>query len=109
MNAHLQQRVTGLLQQYKRATLATCGAAGAQISLVTYSVSGLHLYLALAHGSDHLFNLESEPRLALLTSGWRLHGTGRTAQDTPYQPTVIVTVTRLHILNGQHILETIDF
>ncbi len=61
MNQHLQQRVADLLAQYDTVTLATCGPAGPQISRVPYRVQQLDLYLFVPHGSDHLFNLESQP------------------------------------------------
>lgn len=112
MNAHLQQRVKTLLQSYHSATLATCGPAGPQISIVACTVEELHLHLSVSHSSDHLFNLETQPLLVLMTAGWRLHGQGHITEDTYRQKTlIVVTGTRLHILNedGQHITETIDF
>lgn len=109
MNAHLQQRVNDLLQQYDTATLATCGPAGPQISIVAYTVERLQLYLKLTHGADHLFNLETQPKLVLLTASWRLHGQGHITSDNNHQQvTIVVTGTRLHVLNGQHSVETID-
>lgn len=112
MNKHLQQRVEVLLNQYERAILATCGPAGPQISVVTYSVKQLRLHLTLTHGSDHLFNLETEPSLVLMTTGWRLHGHRDAMSDTnDQQATIVVTGTRLHVLSddGQNTIETIDF
>jgi hypothetical protein len=66
MQTHLQQRVTTLLNQDNTAALATCGPAGAQLSVVPYTVSDLQLLLFLPRGSDHLFNLETNPGTALL-------------------------------------------
>lgn len=110
MNTHLQQRVNDLLHRYSSATLATCGPAGPQIGIITYTIDQLHLHLALPHGSDHLFNLESQPSLVLMTEGWRLHGEGHKSGDTYHQQaTVVVTEIRLHILDGQNTIETIDF
>lgn len=106
MNKHLQKRIEALLNQFDRATLTTCGPAGPQLSIVTYSVQGVQLHLEQLHGSDHLFNLETQPDLVLLTEGWRLHGHGHTNQQ---QATIVVTGARLHVLNGQHSVETIDF
>jgi len=108
MNKHLQQRVEALFNAHDTATLATCGPAGPQISIVTYTVKQLRLHLTLTHGSDHLFNLEMEPGLVLMTTGWRLHGQRHAISDTK---TVVVTGTRLHILSddGQNTIETIDF
>ena len=112
MNKHLQLRVEALFNAHDTATLATCGPAGPQISIVTYSVKQLRLHLTLTHGSDHLFNLETEPSLVLMTAGWRLHGHRHAISDTNHQQaTVIVIGTRLHILSddGQNTIETIDF
>ena len=108
MNAHLRQQVKDLLNRYSTATLATCGPAGSQISIVTYSVEQLQMHLTLTHGSDHLFNLETDPSLVLMTASWRLHGQGHTTGGTK---TVVVSGTRLHILSndGQQSVETIDF
>ena len=112
MNKHLQQRVESLFNAHNKVTLATCGPAGPQISIVTYSVKQLRLHLTLTHGSDHLFNLETMPSLVLMTIGWRLHGKRHAISDDNHQQaTVIVTGTRLHILSndGQNTIETIDF
>ncbi len=110
MNTHLRQRIETLLNAHDSATLATCGSAGPQISIVTYTVQQLGLHLALPHGSDHLFNLETQPTLMLLTASWRLHGRGYATGDTNHhQATVVVTGKHLHVLNGQHTVETIDF
>lgn len=113
MDVHLQQRVSELLQGYDRAILATCGPAGPQISMVPYAVKGLTIYLSLPHNSDLLFNLETNPVLALLTASWRLQGKGAVVKETVpfphWQTIVIVTGTNLHVLDEQHTVETIDF
>jgi len=109
MNKHLQKRVNDLLRQHNSATLATCGPAGPQISIVAYTARHLHLHLELPRGSDHLFNLESQPGLVLLTEGWRLHGQGYITDHDHQQATIVVTGKHLHVLNGQHSVETIDF
>ena len=108
MNKHLQQRVETLFNAHPTPPPPPPGPAGPQISVVTYSVKQLRLHLTLAHGSDHLFNLETEPSLVLMTTGWRLHGQRHAISDTK---TVVVTGTRLHILSddGQNTIETIDF
>lgn len=108
MNAHLQHRVNDLLHHHNNVTLATCGPAGPQISVVTYTVQQLHLHLLIPNGSDHLFNLETQPALVLMTKSWRLHGQGRITNNAHQQVTIVVTGTRLHVLNGQHSVETID-
>ena len=115
MNAHLYQRVEALPNRYEVATLATCGPAGPQISILSYYTEAIRLHLEVPHGSDHLFNLEGQPALVLLTAGWRLHGRGTISTDveSPYHRQAVVTVTanRLHILgiDGKSTVETIDF
>ncbi|MEQ8673575.1 MAG: hypothetical protein RLP44_05640 [Aggregatilineales bacterium] len=115
MNKHLQQRIEALLALYDRATLATCGQAGIQISVVAFHVQNLRLYLFIPHSSDHLFNLESEQALALLSPAWKLYGKGVITKDIiaphEWQITTRVEPTRLHILSndGLSTVETIDF
>jgi len=117
MNQHLQQRVADLLAQYDTVTLATCGPAGPQIGLVPYRVQQLDLYLFVPHGSDHLFNLESQPELAVLAPSWKLSGRGMTQNGKAiaplhhWQTVIAVYPTRLHVLSedGQSAIETIDF
>ena len=115
MSTYLQQRAEELLKQYDAATLATGGQAGPQVSHVPCKANGLRLHLFLPHGSDHLFNLETQPELVLLTPGWKLYGCGAPSDDIApphdWQTVVVVTPARLHILgaDGQSIIETLDF
>lgn len=117
MNRYLQQRLTELFSQHDKAILATCGHAGPQISSVPCHVEEIRLYLLVPHGSDHLFNLEAQPELALLTPAWKLHGTGHITRDsltTPvhgWQVVVQVEPLRIHVLmaDGSGYNETIDF
>jgi hypothetical protein len=117
MNKHLQHRVEEHLTQYNLAILATCGAAGPQISSVTFHVQNLRLYLLLSDGSDHLFNLETQPELVMLAPTWKLNGRGTVVQDStmvagqPWQVVVQVEPVQLHILSkdGHSSAETIDF
>lgn len=115
LNKHLQQRIESLLALYDRATLATCGQAGIQISSVPYRVQNMHLYLFIPHSSDHLFNLEREQALALLSPAWKLYGRGVITKEIiaphEWQVTTRVEPTRLHILSndGHSTVETIDF
>ena len=117
MNRYLQQRLAELLAPYDTATLATCGDAGPQVSSVPYRTAGESLYLLVPHGSDHLFNLEAQPEVALLTPAWKLHGKGRTSRQSLTVPAhswrVVVQVepSRIHVLtaDGDGYIETIDF
>ncbi len=115
MNRHLQPHIKALFEQYDRATLATCGAAGPQVSVVTYQTHDLNLHLLLPQTSDHLFNLGGQPDLVLLTPTWKLHGRGSRTQKPPlslsWQAFITVEPLHLHILDkdGQYAVETIDF
>jgi hypothetical protein len=117
MNKHLERRIEAYLALYDSAILATCGAAGVQISTVTYQVHHLHLYLLLPHGSDHLFNLETQPEIVLLSPSWKLRGRAAVIHDNtvaaaqPWQITVQVVPVQLDLLSqsGDSALETIDF
>jgi hypothetical protein len=115
MNRHLQPHIKALFAQYDRATLATCGAAGPQVSVVPYQTHDLTLHLLIPQTSDHLFNLDGQPDLVLLTPTWRLHGRGARTQKPPlsssWQAVITVKPLHLHILDkdGQYAVETIDF
>jgi hypothetical protein len=65
------------------------------------------LYLLVPNTSDHLFNLETEPEVAVIAETWRLHGTADIVQDSPdvfsaeqrqWHTLVRITPVRLHIL-----------
>lgn len=117
MNADLRERVVEQLARYEMATLATCGPAGVQVSGVTYRAQGLHVLLQIPSGSDHLFNLEEQPAVALLTPSWRLDGLAAVRASEaamaqrPGQSEVRVEPARLHLLgeDGRSVVETIDF
>ena len=117
MNRHLRQRVADLFNAYDVVMLVTCGQAGPQISQVAYKPDGDLLNLFVPHNADHLFNLESQSEVVLLSQGWKLQGTAIIANASgvtaPYewQKVVIVTPIRLHVLadDGQNTIESIDF
>ena len=116
MNKHLEQRIREQFNQLDRALLATCGPAGPQISTVTFETQAQVLYLFLAHGSDHLFHLETDANVVLLTPNWKLHGRGTIVSGSasvvgqPWQVLVEVVPVRLHILgeDRQSVVETFD-
>lgn len=117
MNKDIRQRVVELFSKYKTATLATCGEAGVQVSSVNYQTQQLTVYLLLPSYSDHLFNLETQPELVLLSPAWKLYG--RKLEEVKsmilatqmWQTTIAVQPLRLHVNdeNRNHIVETIDF
>jgi len=112
MNTHLRERVETLIQQYTEVTLGTCGQAGPQISFVSCELRDHDLFLYVPRNSDHLFNLEGQPEIVLLTPMWKLDGQAVLADDVaaPYgwQTAVHVHPRRFTILaaDGQ---STIDF
>jgi hypothetical protein len=117
MNQHLKQLVEEQLAQYNSAILATCGAAGPESSIVALLVQNFCLYLLIPHGSDHLFHLEVQPEIVILSPTWKLNGRGVLLHDAtiavaqPWQAVVQVEPAQLHILSkdGHSSIETIDF
>ena len=115
MNTHLRERVKARLEQYTEITLGTCGQAGPQISIVSYQFRNNALLLFLPRNSDHLFNLEHQPRVTLLTPTWKLDGHAVRSDNRlaphEWQTVVQVQPDRLHILSEdrQSTIETIDF
>lgn len=110
MNKDLRERVARQLAKYEAATLATCGAAGVQVSDVTYRAEGLCVLLLIPSGSDHLFNLETERAVALLTPSWRLDGLASWDAGDGGMAALRVEPVRLHLLgaDGRSVVETID-
>ncbi|QPC81361.1 hypothetical protein G4Y79_16875 [Phototrophicus methaneseepsis] len=117
MNKTLRQRVMDLFHQYDTVMLVTCGQAGPQISQVAYRPEAIDLHLFVPHNSDHLFNLESQSDVVLVSPAWKLMGKATLEPKTSHpalenwQRVVKVTPYRLHVLakDGQNPIETIDF
>ena len=118
----LSDRATQILAETGWCTLATTGPAGLQASMVRCAARGIMLYLLVPDTSDHLFNLESEPEVAVTTETWRLRGTAEivqegadlfSAEQSQWLAVVRVSPVRLHILPAKHgpanYAETIDF
>jgi len=116
MNRLLWQKVAPILAGTPQAVLATCGERGPFASTVSLHLQGEHLYLCLANASEHLFNLQSQPQVVLLSPQWELHGRGEIEAESgfispiPWQVTIRLRPTCLHILSAQgtHYVETID-
>ena len=68
------ERAVEVLKNSHRAVLATCGPAGLQAGEFPCEARGLSLYLLVPRTSDHLFNLELDPSVILLSTGWDLKG-----------------------------------
>jgi hypothetical protein len=74
---YARQRAIEILSLPRRAVLATSGPAGVQASEFHCQAIGLDLYLLVPQTSDHLFNLEYDPCVTLLTAEWELRGEAR--------------------------------
>lgn len=121
MIEHLQARAATALAKFDRVILATCGPSGPQVSRVRCRPQGTTLILYVPRSSDHLFNLEHQQSVALLTPAWQLRGTARIMNPTtcrvPESPLsdwhAVVTIqpVRLQLLSedGLSFIETIDF
>lgn len=118
----LRDRAAQILAERELCTLATTGPAGLQASMVRCAGRGTTLYLLVPDTSDHIFNLESEPDVAVTTETWHLGGTADIIKDSTdvfsadqsqWHTVVRVTPKRLHILpakgNKASYGETIDF
>jgi len=74
MLEHLRQRVAGVLADARTVTLSTTGPAGLQASRLSCESSDIELFVLVPRASDHLFNLETEPNVAVVNEFWSLTG-----------------------------------
>ncbi len=74
---YARQRVLEALRIPRTVVLATSGPAGVQASEFRCEAIDLDLYLLVPQTSDHLFNLEHEADITLLTARWALKGTAQ--------------------------------
>ncbi len=117
----LRDRAIQILAETHFCTLATAGPAGLQASMVPCAGRGTALYLLIPNTSDHLFNLESEPEVAVTTESWHLRGRAAIVQESAnlfsseqrqWHTVIRITPLRLHILPVNapaQTAETIDF
>ncbi len=70
------QRAIELLKPVSTVVLATYGPAGILASMQPCEAVGADLYLLLPRTSDHLFNLEEDSHVALVSGDWDLRGKG---------------------------------
>jgi hypothetical protein len=71
---YARQRALEVLRVPRKAVLATSGPAGIQAGEFPCETIDLDLYLLVPKTSDHLFNLEHDSTVTLLTAGWELKG-----------------------------------
>jgi hypothetical protein len=117
----LRDRAAQILAETLVCSLATTGPAGLQATVVQCAGRGTTLYVLVPDTSDHLFNLEIEPAIAVTTARWHLHGTADivrdstdifSAEQSQWNTVVRVTPAQLHILpdsSPTSHAETIDF
>ncbi len=71
---YARQRAIEALKTPRIAVLVTSGPAGVQASEFPCEVIDLNLYLLVPQTSDHLFNLEYDSIVTVLTAGCELKG-----------------------------------
>ena len=122
---YARQRALEILRLPSRAVFVSSGPAGVHASVFPCEASGLNLYLLIPRASDHIFNLEHEPGVTLLTDSWELKGEAQIIppgrqkieldlsheQGVEWCVLVRVEPSRLQIRkqNGWGYQETIDF
>ncbi len=74
---YARERTMAALKVPRTAVLATSGPAGILASEFRCEARDLDLYLLVPQTSDHLFNLEHDSTVTLVTTGWELKGQAR--------------------------------
>ena len=121
---YTRHRAVEVLQKPRSAVLATSGPAGVQAGEFRFEAVELDVYLLVPRTSDHLYNLEYDSNVTLLTSSWELKGKARVISpeslaselnllrepQAKWSALVHVNPIQLQIQrpNGWGILETID-
>jgi hypothetical protein len=80
------QRAVEALKETPTAILASGGPAGVQAGEYACEAAGLDLFLLVPRTSDHLFNLEYDSAVTMLTPGWELKGTAQIVSDCATVP-----------------------
>ena len=80
---HLRDRVTQTLAKTQTATLATFGPADIQANVFPCEGLGTTLYLLVPRTSDHLLNIESNPRVVATAIGWQAQGQAEVLSACP--------------------------
>ncbi len=116
------ERARAVLKIPQTVVLATAGPAGLQLTELPCEARGLVIYLLLPQTSDHAYNLECNPAVTLLSTGWELKGEARIVAgemmelellcrpESDWSVLVQVAPSRIHILGdrGWGNAETID-
>jgi hypothetical protein len=71
---YARQRAREVLSNLQTVVLATSGPAGVRVGEFTCEAHDLELFLLLPETSDHIFNLEHDLHVTLLTPKWEMQG-----------------------------------
>ncbi len=74
---YAREHAIAALRAPRKAVLATNGPAGVQASELLCEAIELDLYLLVPQTSDHLFNIEHDSAVTLVSAGWELKGKAR--------------------------------
>lgn len=80
---YARQRAEEILRLTGRVILITSGPAGVQASECTCEIHGVEIYLFVPRTSDHLFNLEVEPLVMVLSGRWMAKGSAALPERNP--------------------------
>lgn len=121
MIEHLRLWASQAFSTVDSVILATCGPSGPKVSRVQSSARETILVVRVPTLSDHLFNLEHQNMVAVLTPAWQLYGcasvqergAGILPENTQanWQVMVEISPIRLQVLSEDElsVIETIDF
>jgi hypothetical protein len=71
---YARQRALEVLKHPRTAILASSGPAGIQAGEFPCEALGIDLYMLLPKSSEHIFNLEHEHSVTILTPKWEVRG-----------------------------------
>jgi len=92
---YARQRAREALRIPRTVVFATCGPAGVQAGEFPCEAIDLELFLLVPKTSDHLFNLEQDSGVTLLTTNWEMKGN---AQIVPSEQNNL----KLNLLQGSN-------
>jgi hypothetical protein len=90
---HLRQRVIQTLASARSLTLSTFGPAGLQSSRLPCEAADTTLFVLIPRTSDHLFNLEANPAVVVVSGEWNLRGAARVVLPEAAPPGLQITHT----------------
>ncbi len=88
MLGYARQRASAVLGNPRTAVLVTSGPAGVQTGEFRCEVLDLSLYVLIPQTSDHLFNLEQESTVTVLTATCEIKGRARPISRAASDPNV---------------------